>query len=146
MSETNETFNERFKAVTSKHMELNTFATPFNVESTDKPDNLQEEIIQLQSSDELKVRYNHLPLLEFCKHSISRDEFPTLRRHALKYASVFRTTYCCEQFFPKPPIAKSGLCSRLSEAKLVKQLPVATSSTPAHITGLAKEKQFQPPH
>jgi hypothetical protein len=56
-----EAFNERFKDVKSKQMELNIFATPFNVEPADVPDNLQHEIIQLQC-DELKARYNNHPL------------------------------------------------------------------------------------
>lgn len=96
-----EAFNERFKDVESKQMELNIFATLFNVEPADVPDNLQHEITQLQSNHELKARYN-LPLPDFHKHYISNDEFPTLRRHA----SVFRTTCCCEQFFLKLAIAK----------------------------------------
>jgi hypothetical protein len=141
-----EAFNERFKDVKRKQMELNIFATPFNVEPADVPDNLQHEIIQVQSSDELKARYNNLPLLEFCKRYISNEEFPTLRRHALKLASVFGTTYCCEQFFSKLTIAKSRLHSRLIDANLGKQLRVATSSIPANITHLTKEKQFQPSH
>jgi hypothetical protein len=89
-----EVFNERFKDVESKQMELNIFATPFNVEPADVPDNLQHEIIQLQSN----------------------DDFPTLKRHALKYASVFGTTYICEHFFSKLTIAKSRLRSRLTDA------------------------------
>ncbi|MBN3322094.1 GTD2A protein, partial [Atractosteus spatula] len=123
-------------------MELNIFATPFNVEPADVPDNLQHEIIQLQSDDELKARYNNLRLLEFYKRYISND----LRRHALKYASVFGTTYCCEQFFSKLTNAKSRLRSRLTDANLEKQLRVATSSIPINITHLTKEKQFQPSH
>jgi hypothetical protein len=127
-------------------MELNIFATPFNVEPADVPYNLQHEIIQLQSDDELKARYNNLPLLEFYKRYISNDDFPTLRRHALKYAYVFGTPYCCEQFFSKLTIAKSRLRSRLTDANLEKQLRVATSSVPGNITRLTKEKQFQPSH
>nr|KAF6501074.1 hypothetical protein HJG59_008055 [Molossus molossus] len=51
-----EAFNERFKDVKSKQMELNILATPFNVEPADVTDNLQHEIIQLQSDDELKAK------------------------------------------------------------------------------------------
>nr|KAF6492378.1 hypothetical protein HJG59_009583 [Molossus molossus] len=91
-----EAFNERFKDLKSKQMELNIFATQFNMEPADVPDNLQHKIIQLPIDDELKARYNHLPLLEFYKCYIGNDECPTLRRHALKYASVFGTSYCCE--------------------------------------------------
>lgn len=139
-------FNERFKDVKSKQMELNIFSTPFNVEPADVPDNLQHEIIQLQSNDELKARYSNLPLLEFYKRYISNEEFPTLRRHALKYASVFGTTYCCEQFFSKLTIAKNHLRSRLTDTNLENQLRVATSSQSANIPRLTREKQCQPSH
>nr|KAF6469739.1 hypothetical protein HJG59_011115 [Molossus molossus] len=141
-----EAFNERFKDVKSKQVELNIFATLFNVEPPDVPNKLQHAVIQPQSNDELEARYNNLPLFEFYKCSISNEEFPTLRILALKYASVFGTTYCCEQFFSKLTIAKSQLRSRLTNANLEKQLRVATSSVPAHITRLATEKQLQPSH
>lgn len=141
-----EAFSQRFKDVKSKQQELNIFATPFNVEPADVPDNLQHEIIQLQSDDELKARYNNLSLLEFYRRYVSADDFPILRRHALKYASVFGTTYCCEQFFSKLNLAKSRLRSRLTDANLENQLRVASSTVPPNITRLAKEKQFQPSH
>nr|KAF6471666.1 hypothetical protein HJG59_011038 [Molossus molossus] len=108
-----EAFNERFKDMQSKQVKLDIFATPFNVELADVPDNLQHEILQLQSDDELKATYN-LPLLEFYNRYISNDECPTLRRHALKYASVFGTTYCHEQFFSKVTVTKSLLGSTLA--------------------------------
>nr|KAF6460534.1 hypothetical protein HJG59_011448 [Molossus molossus] len=142
-----EAFNEEFKDVKSKQMKLNTFAAQFNVEPADVTDNLQHEIIQLQSNDELQIdRYNNLPLLEFYKYYISTDEFPILRRHALKYASASKTTYCCKQFFSKFTIANSQLRSRLTDANLEIQFQVSISSIPANITHLTKEKQFQPSH
>nr|KAF6480694.1 hypothetical protein HJG59_010560 [Molossus molossus] len=114
-----EAFNERFKDVKNKQVESNIFAATFSVKPADVPDNLQHRILHLQSNDELKVRNNNLPLLEVCKCYISNDEFPTLRRHALKYTSVFRTTYCCEQFFSNLTIAEST-CSRLTNENLEK--------------------------
>ncbi|XP_069811921.1 general transcription factor II-I repeat domain-containing protein 2A-like [Dendropsophus ebraccatus] len=107
-----------------------------------------ERFQDLQSNDELKARYNNVPLLEFYKHYLSNDEFPTLRKHALKYASVFGTTYCCEHFFSKLTIAKCQLRTRLTETNLENQLRVATSSVPAHVKRIAKEKHFhfQPSH
>ena len=70
-----EAFNERFKDVKSKQMELNIFATPFNVEAANVPHLLQLKLIQLQNNSELKARYN-IPLLEFYKSYIHDDEFP----------------------------------------------------------------------
>ncbi|KAJ8038488.1 General transcription factor II-I repeat domain-containing protein 2A [Holothuria leucospilota] len=141
-----EAFGERFQDVKEKQEELSTFATPFNVEPVDVPENLQLEIIQLQSNDELKARYNNLPLLEFYQRYIRVDDFPILRRHALRYASVFGTTYCCEQFFSKLTLAQNRLRSRLTDTNLERQLRLATSSIKADTTSLIREKQFQPSH
>ena len=74
---------ERFKDVKSKQLELNIFASLFNVEPADVPDSLQHEVIELQSNDELKARYNSLLLLEFYKMYVSAEQYPVLRRHAL---------------------------------------------------------------
>uniref|UniRef100_UPI00358F5BAB general transcription factor II-I repeat domain-containing protein 2B-like n=1 Tax=Myxine glutinosa TaxID=7769 RepID=UPI00358F5BAB len=138
-------FGERFQDMKSKQRELNIFATPFNVEPADVPDNLQHEIIELQSNDELKARYNNLPLLEFYKLYVRAEDFPILRRHALKFASLFGTTYSCEQFFSKLTLAKTRFRSRLTDPNLQNQLRVA-SSLPPDTKRLTKEKQFQPSH
>ena len=92
------------------------------MEAADVPDLLQHKIIQLQNNSELKARHN-IPLLEFYKSYIQDDEFSALKKHALKYASVFGTTYSYEQFFSKLTIAKSQLRSRLTDTNLEKQLP-----------------------
>ena len=60
-------FGERFQDMKSKQKELSIFATPFNVEPTDVPDNLQHEIIKLQSNNELKATTTSL-----CSSSINR--------------------------------------------------------------------------
>uniref|UniRef100_A0A9J7YT13 SPIN-DOC-like zinc-finger domain-containing protein n=1 Tax=Cyprinus carpio carpio TaxID=630221 RepID=A0A9J7YT13_CYPCA len=126
-------FEERFQDMKSKQNELKIFAAPFNVEPSDVPDNLQHEIIELQSNDELKAKYNNLPLLEFYKLYVCCEDFPILRRHALKFASLFGTTYCCEQFFSKLTLAKTRFRSRLTDPNLENQLRVASSSLPSDI-------------
>ena len=52
----------------------------FNVEPDDPI------IIQLQSNNELKAGYNNMPLIKFYKSYISVDEFPTVKKRAMKYA------------------------------------------------------------
>ncbi len=44
-------FGEKFQDMKSKQNELNIFATPFNVEPFEVPDNLQHKIIELQSNE-----------------------------------------------------------------------------------------------
>ena len=49
-----ETFSERFHDIKSKQMELDIFATPFNVVAAAAPNKFQHEIIELQANDTLK--------------------------------------------------------------------------------------------
>ena len=139
-------FCERFQDLKVKELELNIFATPFNIEAMAVPEYLQHEVIELQSNSELKAKYSNLSLLEFYKLYVGANEFPNIRRHALKSASLFGTTYCCEQFFSKLSLAKNRLRARLSDVHLESQLRVATSTVPANITKLVKDKQAQPSH
>ena len=59
-SKINQGFNERFKDVKSKQMELNIFAISFNMEPADVPHVEQLEIIRLQSNNELNSRNNNI--------------------------------------------------------------------------------------
>ena len=62
-----QTFSERFQDMKSKQMELDIFATPFNVVAISAPNNFQHEIlvIELQTNDTLKSMYLNTPLVEF---------------------------------------------------------------------------------
>lgn len=93
-----------------------------------------------------EARWWNLSPLDFYKLYVCAEDFRILRRHALEFASLFGTTYRCEQFFSKLTLAKTRLRSRLTDSNLENQLRVASSSLPADIRRLAKEKQFQPSH
>ena len=141
-----ETFSERIQDIKSKQMELNIFATPFNVVASAAPNNFQHEIIELQTNDTLKSMHLNTPLVEFYQRYVTADDFPILGKHALKYVSLFGSIYCCEQFFSKLNLAKSRFRSRISNENLGQQLRIATSSASADIARLIKEKNFQPSH
>ena len=127
----------------SKQMELDIFATPFNVVAAAAPNNFQHETIELQTNDTLKSMYLNSPLVEFYQRYVtSHHDFLILRNHALKYVSLFGSTYCCEQFFSKLNLAKSRFRSRISDENLGQQLRIATSSASADIARLTKEKNF----
>jgi len=84
-------------------------------------------------------------LVEFYQRYINADDFSILRKHALKYVSLFGSTYCCEQFFSKLNLTKSRLGTRLTNENFEMELRVVTSSTSADIARLTKEN-FQPSH
>ena len=51
-----------------------------------------------------------------------------------------------QSYFSKLTLAKTQLCSRLTDPNLENQLRVTTSSLTPDIRCLTKEKQFQPSH
>ena len=139
-------FNARFQDIKSKQMELDIFSIPFNVTPASAPPELQIELIKLQSDDMLKAMYLNKPLIEFYRVYVSNEEFPNLRARALKWSSVFGSTYLCEQFFSKMNFTKSRYRSRLTDENLGMQLRVATSSVRPNIKRLVKQKSFQTSH
>ena len=58
------------------------FATVFDVEIGDAPENLQMELIELQSSSEFKSRFREVPLLEFYQNYLTPQRFLSLLKHA----------------------------------------------------------------
>lgn len=141
-----QSFNSRFQDIKSKQLELDIFSIPFNVTPSSAPSELQLELIKLQSDEILKAMYINKPLLEFYRLHISEEEFPNLRASALKWSSIFGSTYLCEQFFSKMNITKSRYRSRLTDVNLSMQLRVSTSSVRPNIKRLVKQKSFQKSH
>ena len=80
-------------------MELDIFSIPFNVSPAFAPSELQLEFIKLESDDTLKAMYLNKPLLEIYRVYVSKKTFPNMRASALKWPSVFGSTYLCERFF-----------------------------------------------
>lgn len=74
-----------FQDVKNVQKELDMFPTPFNdFKSSYVPDTIQIEIFELQKNNELKADYNNLSLLDFYNLYICAEDFPILRKHALK--------------------------------------------------------------
>ncbi|XP_077976074.1 general transcription factor II-I repeat domain-containing protein 2-like [Styela clava] len=141
-----ERFNARFTDIKSKKLELDIFSIPFIVTPASAPSELQLELMKLQSDDTLKAMYLNMPLLEFYRVYVSKKEFPNLRASALKWSSVFGSTYLCEQFFSKMKYTKSRYRSRLTDENLGLQLRVSTSSICPNIERLVKKKEYRKSH
>jgi len=138
-----EAFIERFQDMKCKQMELDIFAIPFNVTAATVPSNFQHEIIELQTDDTLKGVYLNAPLVEFY---INADDFPILRKHALKYVSFLEVPTVVSSFFSKLNLMKSRLHTRLTDENVEMELRIAASSTSADIPCLTKENNFQASH
>ena len=77
---------------------LTIFLTPFDVDVESMPPSIQMELIDLQSSIELKSVFK-THKYEFYQKYIFEDKFPKLRRLEMCITAAFGTTYNCESFF-----------------------------------------------
>jgi len=120
-------FRERFLDFRANENLISVFATPFDFDAAKAPHDLQMELLEIQCMDDLKVKYNSMPLLEFYRTHVTSKNFPNLRKHAINLASLFGSTYLCEQFFSKMKHAKSNLRTTITDKNLSNQLHVATT-------------------
>ena len=76
----------------------------------------------------------------------STDKYPNIMDHAKKMASIFGSTYTCEQMFSRMKFTKSQQRSTITDEHLNDCLRVATSKLRPNIIKLAREKQYHPSH
>ena len=69
------------------------------------PIDLQLELIDLQANEVLKEKHQEEQLVEFYR-SLPDNVFPNLKKFPAKMASMYRTTYICEQTFSKMKYVK----------------------------------------
>ena len=101
------------------------------------------ELIELQNNKGLKEAYKEVELLEFYKKYMSIEVFPHLCRHAIKYFSLFGSTYNCEQLFSKMKHVKTEQRNRLTDEHLNNSLRIASSNIKADIDHLCKKNSVK---
>ena len=110
------------------------------------PSELPLELIDLQANGLLKEKHREEKLLEFYR-CLPNDEFLKLKKFASGMASVFRTTYVCEQTFSKMKNVKSENRTRFTDEHLKAILLVQCSNTKPNIEDIMKNKeQFYKSH
>ena len=116
---------------------------PFNIDAISLPDDVQEELIELQNDGTCKDYFRDETLEAFwCRRALS---YPTLRDTALKFLTPFSTTYLCEQGFATVLEIKNKKRSKLMNPGCDLRVAVAKSICP-RIETLAKNMQAQPSH
>lgn len=122
-----EEFERRFEDFRQIELKFNLLTSPFSADVDAAPDELQLELIDIQSDHSLKEMFHSLPLVEFYK-SLSVQCFPCLRNFAARLFSIFGSTYICEQSFSCMKINKSKNRSMLSDTNLNAVMRVSTSN------------------
>ena len=103
------------------------------------PSELQLQLIDLQANGLLKEKHREGKLFEFyC--CLPNHEFLKLKKFASGMASMFATTYVCEQTFSKMKSVKSKHRTRFTDEHLKAILLVQCSNTEPNIEDIMKNK------
>ncbi|XP_047146246.1 general transcription factor II-I repeat domain-containing protein 2-like [Hydra vulgaris] len=139
-------FDTRFCDFKEVKNELDLFSHPFSIKVETVRDEFQMELIELQNNKDLKDAYKDVELLELYKKYMNIEVYPHLCKHAMKYFSLFGSTYICEQFFSRMKHVKSEQRHRLKDEHLTDTLRISSSTIKADIDQLCKNKQCQVSH
>ncbi|KAF0728337.1 general transcription factor II-I repeat domain-containing protein 2-like, partial [Aphis craccivora] len=104
---------------------LHLFENPFNIDEIDVDTSFQLELIDVE---------------------LSHEDFSALRDIMMKMATVFGSTYICEQIFSQMKQTKSVHRSRLTDEHLHSILRIGTTKFQPDFSLLVKETQVQISH
>ncbi|XP_029656889.1 general transcription factor II-I repeat domain-containing protein 2-like [Octopus sinensis] len=91
-------FLHKFSELDKIESDIILFENPFSCNVENVQHELQLEVIDLQSNEQLKDCHRRTKLAEFYEY-LKDDEFPRLKNFAIKMISIFGTTY---QYSPPP--------------------------------------------
>ena len=90
---------------------------PFTADIDTAPEDLQLELIDLQSDYSLKKMFHEKILVDFYS-SLSAEKFPCTKKFGGKILSIFGSTYICEQSFSCMKINKNKHRCSLTDVNL----------------------------
>ncbi|XP_067933035.1 general transcription factor II-I repeat domain-containing protein 2A-like [Watersipora subatra] len=135
-------FCRRFSDFEKIDKSLQLVACPLSKDPESAPEELQLELIDLQSDPVLKEKFNSLKLKDFYA-SLNEAAFPNLRRTAQKMLALFGLTYVCEQMFSIMNINKASHRSQLTDQNLRSILRIVTTKLTPDFDALAKKGDQQ---
>lgn len=138
-------FQMRFKELHLHEQDIQLFRNPFSVDIEIADPIYQMELAELQNCDSLKDTFKSSNLTNFYT-SLSSETYPNLRKHALKMATIFGSTYVCEQTFSRMKNLKSPTRSRITDAHLHHLLRLAVTNMEPDIDYLISQKQAHTSH
>uniref|UniRef100_A0A8C4UKQ9 SPIN-DOC-like zinc-finger domain-containing protein n=1 Tax=Falco tinnunculus TaxID=100819 RepID=A0A8C4UKQ9_FALTI len=128
-------FQIRFKELRLHEQDIQLFRNPFSVDIETVDPIYQMELAELQTCDSLKDAFKSSSLTNFYA-SLPSETYHNLRNHALKIATIFGSTYVCEQTFSQMKHLKSPIRSRLTDEHLHHLLRLAVTNMEPNIDHL----------
>nr|KAF6387466.1 hypothetical protein mMyoMyo1_007962 [Myotis myotis] len=135
-------FCRRFSDVEKIDQSLQLVACPLSQNPETAPEEVQLELIDLQSDFVLKEKFSSLELRDFYA-SLNEATFPNIQRMAQKILVLFGSTYVCEQTFSVMNINKAPHRSSLTDEHLRSILRIATTKLTPDFDALAKKGDQQ---
>ena len=88
------------------------------------------KLIELQCSNKIKSKFHfeHVLLLDFFEKYLESKRYPNSVKHVQKMASIFDSTYACEQLFSTMKLAKTKLAAQPTDEHL-QDVMLLSSST-----------------
>ncbi|XP_077137137.1 general transcription factor II-I repeat domain-containing protein 2-like [Ranitomeya variabilis] len=138
-------FQFRFKELHLHEQDIQLFRNPFSIDIENVDAIYQMELAELQNCDSLKDAFKSSSLSNFYA-SLPSETYPNVRNHALKMATIFGSTYVCEQTFSRMKHLKSPTRSRLTDVHLHHLLRLAVTNMEPDIDHLISQKQAHSSH
>ncbi|XP_069476356.1 general transcription factor II-I repeat domain-containing protein 2-like [Ambystoma mexicanum] len=138
-------FQFRFKELHLHEQDIQLFRNPFSIDIENVDTIYQMELAELQNCDSLKDAFKSSSLHSLYA-SLPSETYPHLRNHALKMATIFGSTYVCEQTFSRMKHLKSPTRSRLTDENLRHLLRLAVTNMEPDIDHLVSQKQAHSSH
>lgn len=139
-------FEERFADFIAKEDQIRIFTAPFAVEIETLPEELQMEMIELESNSDLKDAFKDNIILEFYRKYVSQTKYPYIVQHACRILSLFASTYTCEQVFSLMKMTKTKNRSTLTDDHLKNSLILASTNIRPNIPQIVDKHQCQKSH
>ena len=119
-------FERRFEDFRDMDPLFQLLCSPFQADVETAPEDLQMEIIEMQSDYTLKEAFGAKGLSAF--YCGLPPQFAAMKKFAAKLLSVFGSTYICEQSFSCMKINKSKTRSTMTDTNLQTVMRISTSS------------------
>ncbi|CAB3256369.1 unnamed protein product [Arctia plantaginis] len=128
-----QSFQDKFSEFKKVKPLLDIFSNPFTISVENAPESMQLEIIDIQNDQG--------DLLNFYRCIDKNTYYKELRINALKCASLFGSTYICEQTFSILNNDKTKNLNRIANESLEAVLHVATSKFEPNIKKIVSTMQ-----
>ena len=88
------------------------------------------KLIEVQCSNKMKSKFyfEHVSLFDFCEKYLESKRYPSSVKHVQKMASIFGSTYACEQLFSTMKLTTTKLAAQPTD-KYLQDVMLLSSST-----------------